>query len=87
MAGSLGLNEGFSEKVEYLVGEDQWPKLRKSKAFRLANRQFDREIKKAFQGGKDEEYFVNFPTAKLEDDPDNGLEASTWRMTGYEYPY
>ncbi|KAJ4245770.1 hypothetical protein NW762_013894 [Fusarium torreyae] len=84
MAGSLGLNKRFSDKVEDLVGEDQWPQLKKSKAFHLASRQFDREIKRSFQGGADEEYFVNFPTAKLEDDLDRGLEASTWRMTGTE---
>ncbi|KAH6884874.1 hypothetical protein B0T10DRAFT_550765 [Thelonectria olida] len=82
MAGSLGLNRGFSDAVEELVGEDQWLELKKSKAFFLANKQFDREIKKSFQGEHDEEYFVNFPTAKLEDDPDSDLEASTWRITG-----
>ncbi|KAM0546652.1 hypothetical protein ACHAPJ_010790 [Fusarium lateritium] len=82
MAGSLGLNKLFSSKVEELVGEDQWPQLKKSKAFHLASRQFDREVKRSYQGGADEEYFVNFPTAKLEDDLDKGLEASTWRMTG-----
>ncbi|KAH7157318.1 hypothetical protein B0J13DRAFT_592817 [Dactylonectria estremocensis] len=82
MAGSLGLNKRFAEAVERLVGEDQWYELKKSKAFFLANKLFDREIKKSFQGSQDEEYFVNFPTAKLEDDPDNGLESNTWRMTG-----
>ncbi|KAF5006441.1 hypothetical protein FDECE_7201 [Fusarium decemcellulare] len=84
MAGSLGLNKRFSSEVESLVGEDQWFQLKKSKAFHLASRQFDREIKRSFQGETEEEYFVNFPTAKLEDDLDNGLEASTWRITGIE---
>lgn len=82
MAGSLGLNKRFADAVNDLVGDEQWPELKKSKAFFLANKQFDREIKKSFQGGADEEYFVNFPTAKLEDDTDNGLESSTWTMTG-----
>jgi hypothetical protein len=87
MAGSLGLNKRFSNEVENLVGDDQWFQLKKSKAFTLASRQFDREIKKCFRGGVEEEYFVNFPTARLEDNLDNGLEASTWRMTGYEVFY
>ncbi|KAJ3537626.1 hypothetical protein NM208_g6234 [Fusarium decemcellulare] len=84
MAGSLGLNKRFSSEVESLVGEDQWFQLKKSKAFHLASKQFDREIKRSFQGEAEEEYFVNFPTAKLEDDLDSGLEASTWRITGIE---
>ncbi|ENH65841.1 Heat shock 70 kDa protein 12A [Fusarium oxysporum f. sp. cubense race 1] len=82
MAGSLGLNKRFSSEVENLVGEDQWFQLKKSRAFHLASKQFDREIKRSFRGGIEEEYFINFPTAKLEDDLDNGLEASTWRLTG-----
>jgi hypothetical protein len=82
MAGSLGLNKRFSQAVEELVGDDQWLQLKKSKAFQLASRQFDREIKRSFRGGAEEEYFVNFPTAKLNDNLDDGLEASTWRMTG-----
>ncbi|KAK2691598.1 hypothetical protein QWA68_007810 [Fusarium oxysporum] len=84
MAGSLGLNKRFSSEVENLVGEDQWFQLKKSRAFHLASKQFDREIKRSFRGGIEEEYFINFPTAKLEDDLDNGLEASTWRLTGIE---
>ncbi|KAI5460779.1 hypothetical protein BGZ63DRAFT_414898 [Mariannaea sp. PMI_226] len=81
MAGSLGLNGQFAIEVADLVGDDKWLELKKSKAFSLANKQFDREIKRSFRGEEDEEYFVNFPTAKLEDDPERGLEASTWRMT------
>ncbi|EXK29750.1 hypothetical protein FOXG_11731 [Fusarium oxysporum f. sp. lycopersici 4287] len=84
MAGSLVLNERFSKEVETLVGAEQWSKLKTSRAFHLASKQFDREIKRSFRGGAEEEYFVNFPTAKLKDDLDYGLEASTWRLTGVE---
>ncbi|KAF5593829.1 Hsp70 chaperone protein [Fusarium pseudoanthophilum] len=77
-------DRSWNGEVENLVGEDQWFELKKSKAFHLASKQFDREIKRSFRGGNEEEYFVNFPTAKLEDDLDNGLEASTWRLTGIE---
>jgi hypothetical protein len=81
-AGSLGLNQRFSEAVANLVGDDQWYKLKKSKGYALAEKQFDREVKKAFRGNASEEYFVNFPMADLEDDPDQNLESNTWCMTG-----
>lgn len=81
MSGSLGLNKKFADAVEDLVGDDQWKNLKKSKAFHLANRQFDRDVKRLFRGGADEEYFINFPTANLEDDAENGLESCSWRMT------
>ncbi|KAH6842399.1 hypothetical protein B0I37DRAFT_399101 [Chaetomium sp. MPI-CAGE-AT-0009] len=82
MAGSLGLNQRFVEAVKNLVGEDQFADLRKTKGFLLAEKTFDREVKRAFKGDPDEEYFVNFPMASLDDDPDSGLEANCWRMTG-----
>lgn len=83
MAGSLGLNHRFVEAVKNLVGEDQFAELRKTNAFLLAEKSFDREVKRAFKGDPQEEYFVNFPMASLEDDPDALLEANCWRMTGY----
>jgi hypothetical protein len=82
MAGSLGLNQRFVEAVRNLVGEEQFFQLRKTKGFWLAEKAFDREVKKAFRGNAEEEYFVNFPMADLEDDLDAGLESNTWRMTG-----
>lgn len=59
---------------------------KKAKLFFLANKSFDRDIKKSFRGEVDEEHFVSFPTAKLKDDPDRGLEANIWRMTEYGNP-
>lgn len=82
MAGSLGLNKRFVEAVKNLVGDDQWNELRKTKGFWLAEKQFDREVKRSFRGDAEEEYFINFPMADLEDDPENGLENNCWRMTG-----
>ncbi|KFA66207.1 hypothetical protein S40285_05120 [Stachybotrys chlorohalonatus IBT 40285] len=81
-AGSLGLNQRFAEAVANLVGDDQWYILKKSKGFALAEKQFDREVKKSFRGNPSEEYFVNFPMADLEDDPENRLESNTWCMNG-----
>lgn len=82
MAGSLGLNQRFEEAVKNLVGDDQYADLRKTKGYSLALKSFDREVKRSFRGDLNEEYFVNFPMASLEDDPDAGLEANCWRLTG-----
>ncbi|KAG5996744.1 hypothetical protein E4U52_005960 [Claviceps spartinae] len=75
MAGSLGLNERFAESL---------PRWRSSKAWSFAERQFDQEIKKAFNGELDEEYYVNFPMAELWDDKDSNLVSNTWKLTGHE---
>jgi actin-like ATPase involved in cell morphogenesis len=82
MAGSLGLNKRFSDAVKNLIGEEEFFRLKKTKAYSLADRQFDNEIKIRFRGKSTEEYFVNFPMADLEDDRRNGLESNCWRMTG-----
>ncbi|KAG5935629.1 hypothetical protein E4U59_005506 [Claviceps monticola] len=84
MAGSLGLNERFASAVEELVGDHQWLQLKSSKAWFFAERQFDQEIKKAFNGKLEEEYYVNFPMAELWDDKDSNLVSSTWKLTGHE---
>ncbi|KAG6241820.1 hypothetical protein E4U24_006000 [Claviceps purpurea] len=84
MAGSLGLNERFASAVEELVGDHQWLKLKSSKAWSFAERQFDQEIKKAFNGELEEEYYVNFPMAELWDDKDSNLVSNTWKLTGHE---
>lgn len=81
MAGSLGLNQRFAEAVKNLVGDDQYHELKKTKGFSLAEKQFDREVKRSFQGDAEEEYLITFPMAVLEDDKDNGLESSCWRIT------
>lgn len=82
MAGSLGLNQRFVETVKNLVGEDQFHDLKKTKGFWLAENAFDKEVKKAFRGRPTEEFFINFPMASLDDNPDLGLESNTWRITG-----
>ncbi|KAL8946546.1 MAG: hypothetical protein Q9222_007073 [Ikaeria aurantiellina] len=82
MAGSLGLNKRFGSAVQNIVGEDQFFHLRKEKGFEEAMNQFDKTIKTAFRGDPDEDYYVNFPMAKLQDDPSNRLEANCWNMKG-----
>ena len=86
MAGSLGLNKRFAQAVQTLVGEDQFFHLRKEKGFEEAMKQFDKAIKTAFTGDPDEDYFVNFPRAKLDDDASKRLEANCWHMKGFDRP-
>lgn len=82
MAGSLGLNKRFAQAVKEVVGEDQYFYLRKEKGFEQAMNQFDKQIKTAFRGDLDEDYYVNFPMAKLADDPSYRLSANCWNMKG-----
>lgn len=82
MAGSLGLNKRFAQAVKDLVGEDQYFHLRKKKGFEEAMKQFDKNVKTAFRGDSSEDYFMNFPMADLQDDPDNRLVANCWNMKG-----
>ncbi|OXV07229.1 hypothetical protein Egran_05006, partial [Elaphomyces granulatus] len=82
MAGSLGLNQRFAESVKRLVGDDQWEVLRQSRGFFHAQKSFETEVKRSFRGHADEEYFITFPMATLEDNPEAGLEANCWTMTG-----
>ena len=82
MAGSLGLNKRFAKAVEELVGEDAFFELKKTRGFQEAVKQFDKQIKTAFRGGEDEDYYVNFPMAKLEDNEDEGLVSNSWNIDG-----
>lgn len=82
MAGSLGLNKRFEQAVRELVGEDQFYDLRKTKGFAQAVQQFDRSVKTAFRGDWDEDYYINFPMANLNDDPACDLISNCWNMKG-----
>lgn len=82
MAGSLGLNKRFEQAVQDIMGEDQFFYLRQTKGFEEAKIQFDKSIKVSFRGGADEEYFVNFPMARLQDDPENNIQANCWNIKG-----
>ncbi|KAI9685583.1 MAG: hypothetical protein M1822_004441 [Bathelium mastoideum] len=82
MAGSLGLNKRFEEAVKNIIGDEEFFRIKKEKAWLRANTQFDREVKPAFRGKATEEYFVNFPMADLVDDPSSRLKSDCWTMTG-----
>ena len=78
----MGLNKRFEQAVEDVVGEEQFHTLRKTTGFEQAMLQFDRSIKTAFRGDIDDEYYVNFPMAKLQDDEMNNIQANCWNMKG-----
>lgn len=82
MAGSLGLNRRFEQAVKDVVGEDQFHSLRNTTGFDEAMTQFDRSIKTAFRGGLDEDYYVNFPMAQLQDDPVSNIQNNCWTLKG-----
>jgi hypothetical protein len=85
MAGSLGLNRRFEEAVKKLVGEAVYAELRDHKGYSNALRMFDRDVKRSFSGEPDEEYYVSFMMAGLDDKPDAGLEGNHWTMKRYAH--
>lgn len=82
MGGSLGLNKRFEETVRNVVGDDQFANLKKSVGWAKALNEFDKNIKTAFAGDVTDTYYVNFPKASLEDDPDENLISNCWEMSG-----
>lgn len=82
MVGSLGLNELFEEAVQRLVGEDQFESLKGTIGWAKALNEFDKTIKIGFNGDVTDIHFVNFPMARLKDDPAENLYGSCWEMTG-----
>jgi hypothetical protein len=84
MSGSMGLNVRFAAEVQALVGEEQWRILQGSRGWANAKKQFDQEIKKSFNGDASQDFFVNFPLANLDDDPERGLQSNSWIMTRFD---
>lgn len=82
MVGSLGLNKLFEKTVRSLVGEEQFESLKGSIGWAKALNEFDKNIKIGFNGDITDVNYVNFPMAKLEDDPAERLFGSCWEMTG-----
>ena len=64
--------------------ETWYAQIRRTKqGYRAALESFDRDVKRRFKGGSQEEYLISFPMANLEDDEDGGLQANCWRIKGY----
>ncbi|KAJ3498448.1 hypothetical protein NLG97_g1113 [Lecanicillium saksenae] len=82
MVGSIALNRRFKAAVEEIIPGDRWNELKSSKAMTGASLQFENEVKRSFDGNLDEEYWVKFRGANLEDDPEKNLNSDEWTMTG-----
>ncbi|KAF5686278.1 Hsp70 chaperone protein [Fusarium circinatum] len=82
MSGSLGLNMRFAAAVRDLIGDEEWFRLKTLSAWALAERQFDQEVKTSFTGDSDDDFIINFPGARLDDNVDEGLERDSWFMSG-----
>ncbi|KAK5629126.1 hypothetical protein RRF57_004841 [Xylaria bambusicola] len=82
MAGSLGLNKRFAEAVQNVVGDEQWVTLKKGVGWSKASNEFDKVVKTAFRGDIDENFYISFPFATLEDDEDEDLVGNCWTMSG-----
>ncbi|KAI9768127.1 MAG: hypothetical protein M1839_004184 [Geoglossum umbratile] len=81
MAGSLILNQKFEEFIENIVGKEQFAKLKPSEAFRRGMQIFDEQAKKRFKSIEDE-FPINFPKARLRDDPTHEIELDYLTLKG-----
>lgn len=82
MAGSLGLNKRFEDTVRRMIGNQAFENLKGSVGWAKAIKEFDTNIKTSFNGDVSEIYYINFPKADLEDNPEAGLFGNCWEMTG-----
>ncbi|EXJ81389.1 hypothetical protein A1O3_07680 [Capronia epimyces CBS 606.96] len=82
IAGSLMLNKRFEEWIKDVVGERAYLDLKEKDAYRRGMRHFDETIKPGFQSAEDEDQYVSFPRAKLEDNEAKGLINDTLVVTG-----
>ena len=80
VAGSLILNKRFEDAVKNIVGEEEFLELKKTEGFADAVKTFDREVKPAFTGEKDQAWNVNFTMGNLQDDPANNIQANCLRL-------
>lgn len=78
------INKRFEEAIKYAVGEEQYLSLRKHKSYRIAMQYFDESVKPKFnphEQDEDEVYYVNFPMAGLQDDPENNIASNCFNVT------
>ncbi|KAL9607109.1 MAG: hypothetical protein Q9167_007949 [Letrouitia subvulpina] len=81
LAGSLMLNRRFEASVKNIVGEKEFSKLQKTRAFSQAMKFFDQEVKPSFRTDKNQSWYISFPMARLKDNPANNLQADTLTLT------
>ncbi|KAK2609277.1 hypothetical protein QQS21_002212 [Conoideocrella luteorostrata] len=82
MSGSIGLNARFAAEVQEIVGEEQWRALQETRGWTRALKQFDEEIKRAFNGDENQSFWLDFPMAHLQDNETRRLRNDAWEMTG-----
>ena len=82
LAGSLMLNKRFEEWIKNVVGDQEYIQLRGTDAYRRAMKTFEDIIKPGFRSRDDRDEYINFPTAKLKDNPAKGLVSDTITITG-----
>lgn len=67
------LNKRFEEFIKNIIGEEAFFALEKTPGYVDAIDRFDSVIKPSFMDDPNQQWFVTFPMAKLEDDPENNL--------------
>jgi len=75
------INKRFENWVKDMVGERVYLDLKETDAYRRAMKDFDENIKPSFQGTGDETAYVNFPMAKIKDNPSKGITGNTLTLT------
>ncbi|EPE33223.1 Actin-like ATPase [Glarea lozoyensis ATCC 20868] len=84
MAGSLGLNKRFEQEVQHIIGPAEYGRIYQQVGYTTAVNTFDKNVKTAFRGDVDKEYFVAFPCADLKDNKKRNLKRDVWTMTGFD---
>jgi hypothetical protein len=78
------LNRKFEDHLKSVIDEEEFFPLRKTDGFRRAMMKFDEEIKPDFVSSNKKTYFVEFPGARLTDQPGLNLKSNRLTLTGYE---
>lgn len=67
-----------------VLGEKEFVRLRETRTYARAMKNFDENIKPGFQNSEDDEQYIHFPKAGLKDRPELGLVGDT--VTVERYP-
>ena len=79
------LNKRFEQWVKDVVGERAFFELKETNGYRLAMKQFDEIIKPSFRSRDDEDQFINFPMANLQDNSAKGIKSNSITLTGFSF--
>ena len=71
------LNQGFECYIKDMLGESDFVRIRETRAYAQAIKQFDDVIKPGFNTSDDHEHLVTFPRAQLNDLDWRGLSRDT----------